>query len=109
MESTGKMMALTECGYIPDPEGIKAANTMWLYYMVWNGDFIYETDAAGKAMVDLNGTPHPNPKKGITNEMLAEYFSNDLYITHNKLPEFSFGGRDIPQKIKNWEFYKNGG
>lgn len=108
MESTGKMMALTECGYIPDPEGIKAANTMWLYYMVWNGDFIYETDAAGKAMVDLNGTPHPNPKKGITNEMLSEYFSNDLYITHNKLPEFSFGVREIPQQIKNWEYFRIG-
>lgn len=108
IESTGKMMALTECGYIPDPEGIKAANTMWLYYMVWNGDFIYETDAAGKAMVDLNGTPHPNPKKGITNEMLAEYFSNDLYITHNKLPEFSFGVREIPQQIKNWEYFRIG-
>lgn len=108
MESTGKMMALTECGYIPDPEGIKAANTMWLYYMVWNGDFIYETDAAGKAMVDLNGTPHPNPKKGITNKMLAEYFSNDLYITHNKLPEFSFGVREIPQQIKNWEYFRIG-
>ena len=108
MESTGKMMALTECGYIPDPEGIKAANTMWLYYMVWNGDFIYETDAADKAMVDLNGTPHPNPKKGITNEMLAEYFSNDLYITHNKLPEFSFGVREIPQQIKNWEYFRIG-
>ena len=108
MESTGKMRALTECGYIPDPEGIKAANTMWLYYMVWNGDFIYETDAAGKAMVDLNGTPHPNPKKGITNEMLAEYFSNDLYITHNKLPEFSFGVREIPQQIKNWEYFRIG-
>ena len=108
MESTGKMMALTECGYIPDPEGIKAANTMWLYYMVWNGDFIYETDAAGKAMVDLNGTPHPNPKKGITNEMLAEYFSNDLYITHNKLPEFIFGVREIPQQIKNWEYFRIG-
>lgn len=108
MDSTGKMMALTECGYIPDPEGIKAANTMWLYYMVWNGDFIYETDAAGKAMVDLNGTPHPNPKKGITNEMLAGYFSNDLYITHNKLPEFSFGVREIPQQIKNWEYFRIG-
>ena len=108
MESTGKMMALTECGYIPDPEGIKAANTIWLYYMVWNGDFVYETDAAGKAMVDLNGTPHPNPKKGITNEMLAEYFSNDLYITHNKLPEFSFGVREIPQQIKNWEYFRIG-
>lgn len=108
MDSTGKMMALTECGYIPDPDGIKAANTMWLYYMVWNGDFIYETDAAGKAMVDLNGTTHPNPKKGITNEMLAEYFSNDLYITHNKLPEFSFGVREIPQQIKNWEYFRIG-
>lgn len=108
MESTGKMMTLTECGYIPDPEGIKAANTMWLYYMVWNGDFIYETDAAGKAMVDLNGTPHPNPKKGITNEMLSEYFSNELYITHNKLPEFSFGVREIPQQIKNWEYFRIG-
>ena len=108
MDSTGKMMALTECGYIPDPDGIKAANTMWLYYRVWNGDFIYETDAAGKAMVDLNGTPHPNPKKGITNEMLAEYFSNDLYITHNKLPEFSFGVREIPQQIKNWEYFRIG-
>lgn len=108
MDSTGKMMALTECGYIPDPDGIKAANTMWLYYMVWNGDFIYETDAAGKAMVDINGTPHPNPKKGITNEMLAEYFSNDLYITHNKLPEFSFGVREIPQQIKNWEYFRIG-
>ena len=108
MESTGKMMALTECGYIPDPEGIKAANTIWLFYMVWNGDFIYETDAAGKAMVDLNGTPHPHPKKGITNEMLAEYFSNDLYITHNKLPEFSFGVREIPQQIKNWEYFRIG-
>lgn len=108
MEFTGKMMALTECGYIPDPEGIKANNTMWLYYMVWNGDFIYETDSAGKAKVDLNGTPSPNPKKGITNEMLVDYFSNDLYITHNKLPEFSFGVREIPQQIKNWEYFKIG-
>ena len=108
MESTGKMMALTECGYIPDPEGIKAANTMRPYNMVWNGDLIYETDAAGMAMSDLNGTPHPNPKKGITNEMLAEYFSNDLNITHNKLPEFSFGVREIPQQIKNWEYFRIG-
>ena len=108
MESTGKMMALTECGYIPDPEGIKANNTMWLYYMVWNGDFIYEPDAAGKAKVDLNGTPSPNPKKGITNEMLVDYFTNVLYITHNKLPEFSFGVREIPQQIKNWEYFQIG-
>ncbi len=106
-ESTGKMLALTECGYIPDPQGCVDNNNMWLYYMVWNGDFIYELDAAGKAKVDLNGTPSPNTKR-VTNEMIAEYFGNDTYVTLRKLPEFSFGTRDIPQQIKNWEYFKIG-
>lgn len=107
LESTGKMLTLSECGYIPDPSGIPE-DQRWLYYMVWNGDFIYEPDAAGKAKVDLNGTPYPNPKKGLTNELLKEYFSSDLYITHSKLPEFSFGTKEIPQQIKNWEYFKIG-
>ncbi len=107
LESTGKMLALTECGYIPDPQGCVDNNNMWLYYMVWNGDFIYELDSAGKAKVDLNGTPSPNTKR-VTNEMIADYFSSDTYITLKKLPEFSFGTRDIPQQIKNWEYFKIG-
>lgn len=107
LESTGKMLALSECGYIPDPQGCVDNNTMWLYYMIWNGDFIYELDTAGKAKVDLNGTPSPNTKR-VTNEMLVEYFSNDAFITHSKLPEFSFGTKDIPQQIKNWEYFRIG-
>ncbi len=107
LETTGKMLTLSECGYIPDPEGIKANNTMWLYYMVWNGDFIYETNSNGKAVVSLDGTPSPNTKR-VTNEMIQEYFGNDLYITHSKLPEFSFGKKAIPQAILNWEYFKNG-
>ena len=99
------MLTLSECGYIPDPEGIKANNTMWLYYMVWNGDFIYETAGGGSPLLDFDGTPSPNPKR-LSNEMLQEYFGNDLYVTLNKLPEFSFGDREIPQKIQNWLFYK---
>lgn len=106
VEETGKMLTLSECGYIPDPEGIKANNTMWLYYMVWNGDFIYETAGGGSPLLDFDGTPSPNPKR-LSNEMLQEYFGNDLYVTLNKLPEFSFGGREIPQKIQNWLFYKS--
>lgn len=102
LETTGKMLTLSECGYIPDPEGITANNTMWLYYMVWNGDFIYEASAGGSAIVDLSGTPSPNTKR-VTNEMIKDYFSSDLFITHSKLPEFSFGTKDIPQKLKMWE------
>ena len=106
LETTGKMLTLSECGYIPDPEGIAASNTMWLYYMVWNGDFIYEASAGGTAIVNLKGTPSPNTKR-VTNEMIKEYFGNDLFITHSKLPEFSFGTKDIPQKIKLWEYNQN--
>lgn len=108
IEETGKMLTLSECGYMPDPEGIKANNTMWLYYMIWNGDFIYEPGGGGSPLLDLDSTPSPNLKR-LSNEMIQSYFGNDLFVTLNKLPEFSFGGRDIPQKIKNWEFYKNGG
>ena len=108
IEETGKMLTLSECGYMPDPEGIRANNTMWLYYMIWNGDFIYEPGGGGSPLLDLDSTPSPNPKR-LSNEMIQSYFGNDLFVTLNKLPEFSFGGRDIPQKIKNWEFYKNGG
>lgn len=108
LETTGKMMTLSECGYIPDPQGCIDNNTMWLYYMVWNGSFIYEEDAAGNAKVDLNGTPSPNEEKGLTNERLQEIFSSELYITHSELPEFSFGTKEIPQKIKNWEYFKIG-
>lgn len=107
LESTGKMLTLSECGYIPDPQGCVDNNNMWLYYMVWNGDFIYDTTDSGAIKVDLNGTPSPNPER-LTNEMLVEYFGNDAYITLKKLPEFSFGTRDIPQKIKNWEYFKVG-
>lgn len=105
IESTGKMLTLSECGYMPDPEGIKSSNTMWLYYMIWNGDFIYEPSGGGNPLLDFDGTPSPNTKR-LTNEMIQEYFGNDLFVTWNKLPGFSFGGHDIPQKIKNWEFYK---
>ena len=108
IEETGKMLTLSECGYMPDPEGIRANNTMWLYYMIWNGDFIYEPGGGGSPLLDLDSTPSPNPKR-LSNEMIQNYFGNDLFVTLNKLPEFSFGSRDIPQKIKNWEFYKNGG
>lgn len=105
LETTGKMLALTECGYTPDPQNCADTNTMWLFYMIWYGDFVYETDAAGNARVNLSGTPYPNTAR-MTNEMLQEYFGSDLFVTHGKLPEFSFGKHDIPEKVKTWEYFK---
>ena len=101
----GKMLALTECGYIPDPQQCVDENIMWLYYMPWNGDFIYEAKNGG-AITDINGTPSPNPER-LTEEMLQEYFSNDSLITWNKLPTFTFGEHKIPERITVYEYFKN--
>lgn len=100
----GKMLALSECGYIPDPQQCVDKNAMWLYYMPWNGDFIYEA-VGGAAITDINDTPSPNPER-LTEEMLKEYFSNSNMITWSKLPEFSFGEHTLPERITVYEYFK---
>ncbi len=106
-DDSGKMLALSECGNIPDPADCAATDTMWLYYMTWNGGFIYEEVSEGTARVSLDGTPYPNTKR-LTNEMLQEYFSNEVFITHSDLPEFRTGTKAIPEKITTWEYFKMG-
>lgn len=98
-DDSGKMLALSECGYIPDPADCAANDAMWLYYMTWNGDFIYDR-------VSFDGTPSPADGR-LTSEMLAEYFANDIIVSHKDLPAFRTGTKNIPQAIKNWEFFKN--
>lgn len=101
----GKMLALSECGYLPDPAKCVETDTMWLYYMIWNGDFVYEASGNGTAITSLDGTPSPNTER-MTNEMIVEFFSNDALITLRKLPSQFTEGKDIPQSIKNWEYFK---
>jgi mannan endo-1,4-beta-mannosidase len=102
----GKMLALSECGYMPDPQQCADDGVMWLYYMIWNGDFVYESGDSGTAVTDFDGTPSPNTER-MTNEMLQEYFANEYFISWNDLPEFRFGTHEIPEKIRVWEYFKS--
>ncbi|MBE6888954.1 MAG: beta-mannanase [Ruminococcaceae bacterium] len=102
---SGKMLAMTECGYMLDPADCTDKDCMWLYYMIWNGDFVYEASESGAAITDFDGTPSPNPKR-MTNELINEYFGNEVLITYRDLPSKYIEGKDIPQQIKNWEFFK---
>lgn len=102
---SGKMLAMTECGYMLDPADCSDKDCMWLYYMIWNGDFVYEATESGAAITNFDGTPSPNPKR-MTNELLNEYFGSDVLITYRDLPSKYIEGKDIPQLIKNWEFFK---
>jgi len=102
---SGKMLAMTECGYMLDPADCADTGCMWLYYMIWNGDFVYEVHSSGAAKTDFDGTPSPNPER-MTNEMISEYFGSDVLITYRDLPSKYVEGKDIPQKIKTWEYFK---
>lgn len=104
----GKMLALTETGYIPDPDQCLKEGKMWLFYMTWNGTFIYEpistTNESPK--VDFYGTPSPNPQR-LTNELLKQYFSSDVLITWNDLTDMPYGGHELPQALVVWNYTKN--
>jgi hypothetical protein len=62
------MVALHECGPIPDPDQLKSSGTKWLLFNVWSGMFI---------------TPAVNP----TAHLQAVY-SNEYVITRDRLPSF---------------------
>lgn len=96
----GKMLALSECGYIPDPQQCADENRMWLYFMPWNDEFVYLNST-----IDMNETAYPNPER-MTNELLQEYFSNEHFVSWNDLPEFSFGTHELPERLSLWIYTK---
>ncbi len=81
----GKMAALSECGYIPDPENLKKDEVKWLWWLPWWGGFVYKTDEQWRPIFDEKGLPLHNPDKFSERE-LKEYFDNDYCLTLDKLP-----------------------
>ena len=105
----GKMLALTETGYIPDPDQCLEQGIMWLFYMPWNGGFIYEPtnkdNLNSPAVTDFFGTPNPNPDR-ISNELLQQYFRSDVLFTWSDLADHS-ETHEIPTSLRIWKYYKD--
>lgn len=93
----GKMAALSECGYMPDPKNLKRDGVKWLWWLPWWGGFVYKTDGNWHPVFDENGLPLHNPEKFSERE-IKEYFNNDYCLTLDKLPWYS---------EKNVEFVTN--
>ena len=62
-----KIIALTECGSVPDPALMKSSGDMWSWFMPWNGDFT-ESD-------NHNGV-----------NWWKKFFNYDFVITRDKMP-----------------------
>lgn len=112
MTYEGKMIALTETGYLPDPDQCLKEGKMWLFYMPWNGGFIYEptnkSDLNSTALTDFYGTPNPNPDR-LSNDLLKQYFNSDALITWNDLTDMTYGSHEIPKALTVWISDKESG
>lgn len=97
MTHDGKMLALTECGYIPDIKEMKEKDGMWLYTMPWNGEFVYAASSSSP-ILDSNGMPSINTER-MSEEFLKEYMANENVITWSKLPEWEGTEKNIPEDL----------
>ena len=90
----GKMLALSECGYIPDPDELAANidNVKWLFFMPWNGDFIYK----GSTVI---GIPKINEEK-MTVDFFKRAITSDIVISWSELPDFEGTTRELPEKVQ---------
>ena len=99
-----KMATISECGYIPDPDKVFAADSKakWLYFMPWNGEFVCKATATGAIITSLGGTPSINTDR-MSSEFLKGVYSHDKVITLSELPDFEGTEKIIPEYLYLWE------
>lgn len=76
--ANGKLVTMSECATMPDPELIVRDNTYWLWFAVWNWDYIV-----------LLGTTHLSDKY-TSFDMMEKVYNSDVIITRDELPKELF-------------------
>ena len=71
-----KPTALTECGSVPDPDLIARDNAYWLWFALWKGDYI----------INSNGSIHYSH---VSAARLDQAYNNEIFITRDELPDWS--------------------
>lgn len=72
----GKLVTMSECATMPDPELIVRDNAYWLWFAVWNWDFIV-----------VNGTTELSDKY-TSFDMMEKVYNSEVIITRDELPSF---------------------
>ena len=98
MTAEGKMIALTECGYLPDIKDMKDKGAMWLYSMPWYGDFVFAGNGNSPDL-NLDSMPSLNPAK-MSEEFLKELFASENVITWNELPAWEGTEHNLPEQTE---------
>lgn len=75
--SEKKLVTMSECATMPDPELIVRDNAYWLWFAVWNWDFIVK-----------NGTTELSDAY-TSFDMMKKVYNSDVIITRDELPDFN--------------------
>ena len=96
--SCGKMLTLSECGYIPSPAEMRKDGVKWLWWLPWWGIFVYDVDERHRPVLDENGGPVKSEiyMKG---DFLKETFADDGCVGLSELPFFK-GKESLPEKFR---------
>ena len=74
--SNGKLVTMSECATMPDPELMVRDNIYWLWFAVWNWDYIV-----------LMGTTHLS-EAYTSLDMMEKVYNSEAVITRDELPDF---------------------
>ncbi|MCH5324630.1 MAG: hypothetical protein J1E39_05380 [Eubacterium sp.] len=74
--NNGKLVTMSECATMPDPDLIVRDNAYWLWFAVWNWDYIV-----------MSGTTYLSDKY-TSFDMMEKVYNSDVIITRDQLPNF---------------------
>lgn len=94
----GKMITLSECGSIPEPDEMLRDGATWLWWLPWWGSFVYDTDDKWHAVLDDNGMPRPNPKY-MDEAFMKRIFSDPRVVTLEDLPWYDKQKKPLPYAL----------
>lgn len=99
--TSGKLLTLSECGIIPDPDEMERDGAHWLWWLPWWGSFVYDTDDNWHPVLDENGMPRPNPKY-MDDAFLKRVFNDPRVVTLEDLPWYDREKKPLPYSLTQW-------
>ncbi|MBP3854288.1 MAG: beta-mannanase [Ruminiclostridium sp.] len=93
----GKMVTLSECGYIPAPSEMRKDGVKWLWWLPWWGSFAYAVDEKWHPVLDENGKP-AKTEKYMKGSFLRDTFADSDVVTLSRLPQYK-GRENLPAKF----------
>lgn len=97
--SSGKMVTLSECGYIPSPDELVKDKVKWLWYLPWWGKFVYKMNRNCTPILDDSKNAQCNPDY-LDPEFLQNLFNSDYVVTLQDLPHWNKDKYTLPSSLK---------